>query len=125
MTGSSAVAPYGRTWLALDTGFTHDDKVLAAGERAGWLLLAIFGRIKSQGRAGEITRAEVATLGIPTWQPRLAALLRVGLVVEVEPEHYLVPRWDGWQTAPTRAEYMRKYRARRKAERTDDGSEQQ
>lgn len=111
----------GRSWIALDTNFVRDDKVLAAGERAGWLFLAILGAVRATGRDGVISRAQVGALGVPVWQPRLATLLRVGLLVEVRAGEYAVPAWDEWQTPPSRAEYMRKWRARRRAEQGDDG----
>lgn len=114
----------GRTWIPLDANFTRDPDVLEAGEGAGWLYLAVLGQLKLAGRsAGIITRAEVRRLGIDKADSKLAALNRVGLVVEIadRPGVYDVPAWSQWNDpSTTRAAYMRDWRSRRKSRENDD-----
>ena len=111
----------GRSWLPLDANFTRDPTVIAAGERAGWLYLAILGQLKLTGAAGIVTQGEVASLGIRQWEQRLRDLERVGLVKESDDAgSYSVPAWQSWQHGPTdRAAYMREWRARQRNSRDE------
>lgn len=106
----------GRTWFPLDVNYTSDDRVLEAGERAGWLYLAMLGKIYSSRQHGVITRKQVGTLGVPGWEKRMTDLQRVGLIKSLDPEVYLVPAWQDWQGNPQRAAYMRKWRAQKARE---------
>ena len=112
----------GRSWLPLDANFTRDPSIVAAGEAAGWLYLAILGQLKLTGAAGMISRAEVYALGIDRPGPRLVSLSRVGLVKETDqPGVYYLPAWESWQHGPTdRAAYMREWRARQRDSRVTD-----
>ena len=103
----------GRTWFPLDVNYTSDDRVLEAGERAGWLYLAMLGKIYSARHHGVITRREIGTLGVPGWEKRMTELVRVGLVKSLDTEVYLIPAWQEWQGNPQRAAYMRQWRAKR------------
>jgi hypothetical protein len=110
------VSKSGRTWFPLDVAFTADDKILAAGERAGWLYLAMLGRIYLTKHHGVITRLEVGSLGIPGWDKRLGDLVKVGLIQYLEDGVYLLPAWEDWQGDPQRAQYMRAWRAKKARE---------
>jgi hypothetical protein len=103
-----------RTWLAIDANYPNDDKILRAGERAGWLFLAILCRLKMSGRPGVVDRAEIASLGIPGWQVRLERCVRVGLLTESIEGRYVVASWESWQSQKGRAAYMREWRARQR-----------
>lgn len=105
----------GRTWFALDIHFTVEDKILDAGERAGWLYLAMLGRIYGNGSHGVITRKQLATLGISGWERRMTELLRVGLVRQLDRDVYCLPAWQDWQGNAQRAAYMREWRAKKTA----------
>jgi hypothetical protein len=104
-----------RIWLPVDANFTRDPDILKAGERAGWLYLAILGQIKMSGAAGVITAAEVKALGLRDVQSRLPPLVRYGLLERTnDPDVYWVPAWEAWQGNQDRATYMREWRSRAK-----------
>jgi len=111
----------GRSWLPLDANFTRDPTIIAAGERAGWLYLAILGQLKLTGARGIVSRGEVQSLGVSGWEARLGALERVGLVKETEDVGtYSIPAWSAWQHGSfDRAAYMREYRARQRESRDE------
>ena len=115
----------GRMWLPLDASFTEDPRVLEAGERAAWLYLAILGKVKRTGTRGMITRDEVQTLGIRSYQRRLSALIDAGLIEEspYSPRLLIVPAWEAWQADSERAAYMRAYRARKRADSNGSDAE--
>jgi hypothetical protein len=102
----------GRTWFPLDAAFTSEDKVADAGERAGWLYIAMLGRIKTAGAHGTLTKKQIGMLGIRGWEGRLADLVRVGLVIQLDPNVYRIPAWEDWQGGSQRAAYMRQWRAK-------------
>ena len=109
----------GRSWLPLDANYTRDPTIIAAGESAAWLYLAILGQLRLTGAAGIITRREIGALGIDRVGPRLASLERVGLVKETDERGtYSIPAWQSWQHGnEDRAAYMRGWRARQRESR--------
>ena len=111
----------GRSWLPLDANFTRDPTVIAAGERAAWLYLAILGQLKLTGSPGIVTRREILALGIERITTRLTDLERVGLVkMTDDPGVYEVPAWRSWQHGnDDRAAYMREWRARQRDSRDE------
>lgn len=109
----------GRAWLPLDANFTRDPTIIAAGESASWLYLAILGQLKLTGATGIITRKEILALGIDRPGARLTSLERVGLVKPTDESGvYVVPAWASWQHGNAdRAAYMREWRARQRDSR--------
>lgn len=107
----------GRIWFPLDANFTRDDRVVAAGDAAAILFLAILGHVKLSGAPGTIHRTTLPALGIGAWERRLARLLAVGLI-EPSPgpgDVLRIAAWESWQVSRDRADYMREWRAKRKA----------
>lgn len=84
-----------RLFLPLDAAFFDDERVIEAGEKAGWLLLAMFCRIKQLGKDGTITDAQIGRLGVPGTRQRLAALVDVGLICRID-GGYEIPAWLKW-----------------------------
>lgn len=112
-----------RLYLPLDVSFFDDDKVLEAGERAGWLYLAFACKAKATDSDGVLTKPQIAKLGVPGWQGRLADLLRTGLVVEhpETPGSYVVAAWLNWNDSREVREAKRAEDRRRKAKGKSDG----
>jgi len=105
-----------RIYLPLDVAFLDDDKVIAAGERAAWLYVAILLRIKHLDTDGIITRAQIARTGVTGWQTRLGKLIAVGLVVTDDADTFVIPAWSKWnELSHQRAERHRKDRERKAA----------
>jgi len=80
----------GRVYLPLDVEFMEDDRIAEAGEKAGWLYLAMCLRSKQLMSDGRLTERQVTRLPVAGQAARLAALVRTGLVEQTE---------DGWQIA--------------------------
>lgn len=89
-----------RPFLPVDVSFMDDDKVVEAGPAAAWLFLGILLACKRNGTDGTITRAQLARLGITSWQKHVRTLQDVGLVMDVseDPSKPLlwVPSWAKW-----------------------------
>jgi hypothetical protein len=116
------MAKPGRQWFPVDARFTRDEQVLEAGERAFWLFLAMLAHIYETRNPGIITRRELDTIYLqgPGWHARMPALLKVGLVIQLDPDRYQVPAWESWQGTSDRAAYMREWRRQRKQEASTD-----
>lgn len=69
-----------RIYVPLDANFFDDDKVLAAGEQATYLYLAMMARAKQLDTDGVLTTLQIERLNVKGWQKRLAKLVEVGLV---------------------------------------------
>lgn len=76
---------HGRLYVPLDANFFEDEKILDAGERAGWLYLAMCCRAKQLGTDGYLTERQIARLQLPDWRARLDRLLEAGAVWRVDP----------------------------------------
>lgn len=89
-----------RLFVPLDVEFFDDDRVVAAGERAGWLLLAIYAHIKKAAKDGTISRSQVSRLHVAGWQKRVDSLLEQGLLeAQNGSGNYHVPGWLKWNEA--------------------------
>jgi len=112
-----------RLYVPLSVGFFDDDLVVAAGEKAGWLYLAMLTRIKQQDGDGLISRQQIGRLNVPSWQRRLSALLEYGLVEQVGGQTYRIPGWSKWnESSDERAERLARDRDRKaKSRGTDSG----
>jgi hypothetical protein len=82
-------------FLALSAEFPDDPAVVRAGEKAGWLYLVMACDIRIHRGDGTIAEHRLPRLGVSGWQPRLATLLREGLVVE-HPDGYHLPGYLKW-----------------------------
>jgi hypothetical protein len=101
-------------YVPLDVAFFDDEKILAAGERATYLYVAILLRIKMLDTDGIITRAQVARTGVPGWQIRLARLVAVGLLLTDDGDEHIVPTWSRWnELSHERSERLRADRERK------------
>ena len=86
-----------RLYVPLDVLFFDDDRVAEAGERAGWLLLAMYCQIKASGKDGVITRTQISRLNVSGWQRRLDTLIEFGLVqCPNGGDCFVVPSWLKW-----------------------------
>jgi hypothetical protein len=72
----------GGLWLPLDVNFMEDDRIVAVGERAAWLYLAMCLASKRLGTDGMLTARQVDRLHVPNWRARLVLLVRVELVAD-------------------------------------------
>lgn len=105
-----------RIYVPLDANFFDDDKIIEAGEAAGWLFLNMMAKAKQLDSDGLLTRAQVERLAVRGWQRRLATLLDVGAVQETTPGIYVIPGWLNWnESKAARAERLRADRERKAA----------
>lgn len=112
------MAKPGRRWFPLDVAFTRDEQVLEVGERAFWLYLAMLAHIYESKKHGVISVRELNTIYLKgeSWRKRIPPLLKVGMVVQLDPDVYHVPAWEGWQPNEHRAAYMRSWREQKRRE---------
>jgi hypothetical protein len=98
----------------LDANFFDDDKVLAAGEAATYLFLAMMTKAKQLDTDGVLSRLQIERLGIRAWQKRLDALVAVNLVEPTTPGVYGITGWLNWnESREDRAERLRQERQRK------------
>ena len=103
-----------RIYVPLDVNFFDDDKVLDAGEAAGWLYLNMMAKAKGVDRDGQLTTEQIRKLSIRGWQKRLEALVAQGLVTETLPGIYVITGWLNWnESRADREERLRKDRERK------------
>lgn len=84
-----------RLYVPLDAAFFDDDKVVRAGEAAGWLYLAMCARAKQLDNDGVMNLEQVERLHIKGWQKRLQTLIEVDLVVRVD-DRIGICGWLNW-----------------------------
>lgn len=96
-------------YLPLDVEFFDNDRVITAGEKAGWLYIAMCCRSKRLLSDGVLSVQQIDRLHVPAWKQRLAALLEVGLVVPTDDGRYLIL---GWLERNMSAEQVDQARAR-------------
>lgn len=92
-------------WMWLAGDFATSAVIRIAGERASWLLLAIFGQLRvTNSTDGRITRGEIEHLGIRDHRRRLERLIAAGLIEPTEDPNVLrvvdYRRWIRWQRRP-------------------------
>ncbi len=104
-----------RLYLPLDIGFMDEDKVIEAGEQAGWLFVAMMLRCKMLASDGVISTPQIVKLAIPGWQKRLSRCVDVGLVIELPDGRYAIPSWEKWNETQAQIEVRRKRDRDRKA----------
>lgn len=107
-----------RIYVPLDVAFFDDARIVAAGEKAAWLYLAMLTKAKALDSDGALTRAQVARLAIPGWQARLKALADVG-AVEIAGDEVRIRGWLNWNESSAdrggRLEQQRKAKAQYRA----------
>jgi hypothetical protein len=102
-------------YVPLDVDFFENDKILEAGEKAGWLYLAMLCRVKRLKQDGALTTLQIERLQITGWRNRLSMLVSEGLVLLLDDGRYLVIGW--LERNPSQAEladYRRKDSDRKK-----------
>jgi hypothetical protein len=93
----------------MDAGFFDDDKIVDAGERAGWLLVGMLCAAKRADKDGVLSRGQIAKLKVSGWEKRLDVLIANELVVELpmSPGQYVIVNWDQWQELKAEREAKR------------------
>ena len=89
-----------RVYLPLDVSFMDDEKIIRAGEQAGWLYLAMALRCKALGLDGLLSDVQIARLHVPDWNNRLEALMREKAVV-ARKTGYFMPAYLKWNESTT------------------------
>ena len=103
-----------RIYVPLDANFFDDDKIVRAGEPAGWLFLNMLAKAKQLDSNGLLTRPQVERLAVKGWPRRLDALLAVGAIEETLPGTYYIPAWLKWnESSEARAERLEADRKRK------------
>jgi hypothetical protein len=69
-----------RIYVPLDATFFDDDKVIEAGEAAGWLYLNMLARAKQLDTDGVLTTPQMERLHVRNWRQRVKKLTEVGLI---------------------------------------------
>ncbi len=115
-----------RLYVPLDVSFLDDQKVISAGEQAGWLYIAMLLKAKQVDNDGILTRTQIERLAIRGWQKRLAALVDQGLVVETIADHYAIAGWLNWNESKdsraSRLKAEREAKAARAAQRAAEAA---
>ena len=94
-------------YLPLDVEFFDNEKVLRAGERAGWLYLSMCCRAKRLLSDGVLSEHQIDRLHVPGWRKRLATLVDVGLVVPTDDGRFLIIGWLEKNLSAAQVESMR------------------
>lgn len=84
-----------RIYLPLDVSFMDDDKIIRAGEQAGWLYLAMALRCKALGVDGVLSDVQVARLHVDGWKQRLERLIEEKAVIRRK-TGYALPAYLKW-----------------------------
>lgn len=95
-----------RPYLALDPGFMDDPDIVAVGEKAAWLYLAMALDARQHMTDGLVSHHRLERLGVNGWKPRLATLLSAGLVVDT-PDGYLLPGYLKWNRSQREYDYRK------------------
>lgn len=103
-----------RIYLPLDVSFMDDEKIIRAGEQAGWLYLAMALRCKALGVDGVLSDVQIARLHVPDWQERLA-LLVTEKAVTPRKGGYLLPAYLKWNESTKEKEERLERDRKRKA----------
>lgn len=103
----------GALFLPLDTRFFEDDRIVAAGEAASWLFLAICCKAKQLETDGELTLTQVERLGVTSWRKRLDALVREN-AIELKDGRVQVLAWLNHNDPSAKIADRRKKDAERK-----------
>jgi hypothetical protein len=83
----------GGLFLPLDVNFMEDEKVIRAGEAAGWLYLAMCLACKRLLNDGILDRKQIERLHVRGWRQRLDTLVENELVMVWDDTRYAVVAW--------------------------------
>lgn len=108
--------------MPLDANFLDDEKILNAGERAGWLYVAMLCRAKQLSTDGYLTERQIARLHVSGWRDRLDALVSEQAVWKTEDGRYWITGWPKWNEPMSQVEERRKKDRERKAADRGHGS---
>lgn len=118
-----------RIYVPLDVSFFDDDKVIEAGEAAGWLFLNMMTKAKAVDEDGSLSTAQMQRLGVKSWERRAARLVAVGLVEEPEPGTFYIANWLKWNESKKaradkrEADRLRKAEAAERARKEQEGGD--
>jgi hypothetical protein len=105
-----------KLYVPLSVTFFEDDRVIAAGDGATLLYLAMCLQCKALGSDGRLSDAQVARLHRPRWKTELRRLAELGLVVFDEAHaEWFVAAWFGHNDAISVVEERRAAERQRKA----------
>jgi len=109
-----------KLYLPLTVTFFEDDRIIAAGDAATLLYVAMCLRCKSMGTDGRLRDTQIARLNRPKWRQELAVLAREQLVIWDEvTEEWCVRAWFAHNDST--AEIDDRRRADRERKRADSG----
>lgn len=109
-------------YLPLDIEFFDNERILTAGEKAGWLYLAMCCRSKRLLSDGLLTPTQIERLHVPGWKARLAKLVETGLVVGTDDGRFLILGWLERNLSAEQVEQQRaRDRVRKDSARNPDG----
>lgn len=107
----------GRLFLPLDVTFFDDDRIIAVGDGAALLYLAMCLRVKSLGTDGRLSEGQISRLGRARWKTELKRLAAVEAVLwDAETLTWYVAAWFGHNEAVSEIEKRRAADRKRKAD---------
>ena len=110
-----------RLYVPIDVGMFEDGRIIRAGERATFMYLKVLVLVKSRDADGIIEPEQLSRLHIKDWRKRLAVLLDVGLLLEMEDGNYLIPSWSKWnELSHDRAQRLAHDRDRKRRPKGED-----
>lgn len=102
-----------RIYLPLDVSFMDDEKIVRAGEQAGWLYLAMALKCKALGVDGVLSDVQVARLQIDDWQHRMEPLITQKAVIPRK-SGYFLPAYLKWnESVKEKSERLERDRKRK------------
>jgi hypothetical protein len=84
-----------RPHIRLDACFMDDPTIVAVGEKAAWLYLAMALDARKHQTDGLIPHHRLDRLGVNGWRPRLDQLAAAGLAIDT-PDGWLLPGYVKW-----------------------------
>lgn len=109
-----------RLYLPLDVTFFDDDRIIAAGDGAALLYLAMCLKIKALGSDGKLSGGQISRLGRPKWQSELKRLMAVeAILLDRETDFYIVAAWFSHNEPISEIEARRAADRKRKAAEKD------
>ena len=84
----------GAAFLPLDVHFLDDERIIEAGEPAGWLYLAMCLKSKALLSDGILSETQIARLHMKDWRRRLERLHALELVWPTEDGRWWITAWD-------------------------------
>jgi hypothetical protein len=84
----------GHLYLPVDVHFLDDDRIVAAGDAAALLFLAMCLKAKALGTDGRLSEIQISRLARPKWKSELRRLLDVQAVLwDESTKDYFISAW--------------------------------